>query len=229
MVDLARQAFSSRNYDLAADIYERSISEHGPKPELLLGLADCFAKAGHFEKAFTAYSKACRVGCVSHKDLKHLVSSLVNCVKQEKQVDAVMNSTVMFDCLICRNMLNDPVTIPCGHTFCRSCLSKETSKQCKNCGTVNHYLNVSRIKSNILLSQVVENWFPDHCKAVKIKKDANWAFQSCKFKDAISLYTNAIEMGEFFIDILIKNNVQSFILNCLGYVTEKVFHNHQYH
>ncbi|XP_045203478.1 LON peptidase N-terminal domain and RING finger protein 1-like [Mercenaria mercenaria] len=195
MVDLARQAFNSKNYELATEIYERSISEYGPKPELLLGLADSFARAGHFEKAFTAYSKACRVGSVSHKDLKHLVSSLVNSVKQDKQVDTDMNRNVTFECLICRNMIYDPVTIPCGHTFCRSCLRKDLTKQCKNCGTINHNLNVSRIKSNILLSQIIEHWFPDHCKAVKIKKDANDAFQSCKFKDAIKLYSNAIEMA----------------------------------
>lgn len=195
MVDLARQAFSSRNFDLAAEIYERSISENGPKPELLLGLADSLARAGHFEKAFTAYSKACRVGCVSPKDFKHLVSALVNCVKQDKQIDLEMNRNVMFDCLICRNMIYDPVTIPCGHTFCRSCLSKDSSKQCKNCGTINHYLNVLRIKSNILMSRVLENWFPGHCKAVKLKKDANDAFQSCKFKDAINIYSSALEMA----------------------------------
>lgn len=196
MVDLARQAFSSKNFDLAAEIYERSISEYGPKPELLLGLADSLARAGQFEKAFSVYSKACRVGCVSSKDLKHLVSALVNCVKQDKQIDSEMNKNVMFECLICRNMIYDPVTIPCGHTFCRSCLLKDTSKQCKNCGTMNHYLNISRIRSNILLSQVLENWFPGHCKAVKLKKDANDAFQTCEFKDAITIYSSAIELGE---------------------------------
>lgn len=45
MVNLARHAFSSKNYDLAAEIYEMKIAEHGLKPELLLGLADSLARA----------------------------------------------------------------------------------------------------------------------------------------------------------------------------------------
>jgi len=199
MVDLARQAFSSKNFDLAADIYERSITEYGPKPEFLLGLADCFAKLGHFEKAFSAYSKACRVGPLTPKDLRHLVSSLVSSVKQDPLINTEMNKAVVFDCLICRNMLYDPVTIPCGHTFCRQCLMKDTSKSCKNCGTVHHYLNVSRIKTSVLLSQVIDKWFPGHCKAVELKKNANEAFQTCRFGESIQLYSSALEFGTFYL------------------------------
>jgi hypothetical protein len=29
-----------------------------------------------------------------------------------------------FDCALCLSLLYDPVTIPCGHTFCRNCLCK---------------------------------------------------------------------------------------------------------
>lgn len=197
MVDLARQAFCSKNFDLAADIYERSITEHGPKSELLLGLADSLAKAGNFSKAFTVYSKACRVGGLSPGDLKHLVSALVSAVtKQDNLLNAEMNKNVVFDCLICRNMVYDPVTIPCGHTFCRTCLQKDVSKVCRNCGTVNQYLNVGRCRSNVLLTQVIENWFPHHCKAVKLKRKANQAFGNCNYEDAIILYSKALELGK---------------------------------
>ncbi|KAL4230189.1 LON peptidase N-terminal domain and RING finger protein 3 [Mactra antiquata] len=195
MVDLAKQAFSSKNFDLAAEIYERSISENGPKPELLLGLADSFARGGNFEKAFQAYSKAYRVGPTTPKDLRHLVAALVNCVKQEKTFDMEINKKVMFECLVCRNMVTDPVTIPCGHTFCRQCLVKDTSKQCKNCGTTHRYLNVARIKSNVLLTRIIDTWFPDHIRAVKLKEQANVAFMTHSFEDAISLYTSAIELA----------------------------------
>lgn len=201
MVDLARQAFSSKNFDLAAEIYERSITEYGPKSDLLLGLADSLAKAGHFSKAFIAYSKACRVCGLAPRDLRHLVSALVATVKQDTLQSSEMNKNVVFDCLICKNMVYDPVTIPCGHTFCRTCLIKDAITQCKNCGTVNHYMNVGRIKSNVLLTQVLEKWFPEHCKAVKLKRKANQAFQNCFYEDAILLYSKALELGK-----------------CLGYI-----------
>ena len=196
MVDLAREAFSTHNFDLAAEIYERSIKENGPNSDLYLGLADSFAKGGKFRKAFSAYSKAFRLGSVSPERLKHLVTALVNTVKQESPVNyTTMNKNVIFDCLICRNLFNDPVTIPCGHTFCRTCLMKDRSKTCQNCGTVNHYLNVSKISSNVLLLQAIEKCFPTQVEASKLKKDANAAFQSWKFEDAVRIYSKAIELG----------------------------------
>ena len=39
-----------------------------------------------------------------------------------------------FSCFICHGILFEPVTIPCGHSFCRKCISKDTSNTCKSCG-----------------------------------------------------------------------------------------------
>ncbi|CAJ1056026.1 LOW QUALITY PROTEIN: E3 ubiquitin-protein ligase TRIM21-like [Xyrichtys novacula] len=45
-----------------------------------------------------------------------------------------------FLCSICLDVFTDPVTIPCGHNFCESCISKHwktnTSCQCPNCKRV---------------------------------------------------------------------------------------------
>ena len=210
MVDLAREAFSTNNFDLAADIYGRSIRENGPSSTLYLGLADSLAKGGQFSRAFSAYSKAFRLGNISPNKLKHLVTALVNAVKQDSTLDTAMSKNEIFNCLYCHSLLNDPVTIPCGHTFCRTCLMKDRSKTCKNCGTVNHHLNVSRITSNVLLIQVIEKWFPSKCEAARLKREANVAFQSWKYEDAVRIYTKAIDLGNYL----------SQLNNC---VTERVF------
>lgn len=129
---------------------------------------------------------------MTYKDLKHLVTSLVICVKRDNIMDSEINKHVLFDCLLCLNMVDDPVTIPCGHTFCRSCLMKDASNQCRHCGTVNHNLNVTQIHTNVLLSDIIEKWFPNHCKAVKLKREANKAVQECRYEDAILFYSKAI-------------------------------------
>ena len=202
MVDLAREAFSTNNFDLAAEVYGRSIKENGPSADLYLGLADSFAKGGQFSKAFSAYSRAFRLGNISPKKLKHLVTALVDAVKRDSPVDTDMNKNEIFNCLYCRSLLSDPVTIPCGHTFCRNCLLKDRSKRCKNCGTVNHHLNVSAITSNVLLLQVIEKWFPSKCEAARLKKEANAAFQAWKYEDAIRIYSKAIELGLYISNLV---------------------------
>lgn len=43
-----------------------------------------------------------------------------------------------FDCTLCLKMLYDPVTTPCGHSFCRACLfqSMDHGNKCPMCRTV---------------------------------------------------------------------------------------------
>ncbi|XP_060064809.1 LON peptidase N-terminal domain and RING finger protein 3-like [Ylistrum balloti] len=194
MVDLAKQAFSTNNFELAVDVYERTIRENGPSSELYFGLGDSYARSGHFERAFESYCSAFRLtNTVRPGALKHLVTALVEAVKQDSVVeDAMMNKNCIFTCVLCRGLLNEPVTIPCGHTFCRKCLEREQTKPCKKCGTVNHFLNVSSIKTNVLLKQAVEVYFPSECKALRLKYEGNVYFERRDFEKAIDLYNEAI-------------------------------------
>ena len=43
------------------------------------------------------------------------------------------------DCVLCLKLLFEPVTTPCGHTFCRACFARTTdhSNKCPMCRTVN--------------------------------------------------------------------------------------------
>ncbi|XP_076467743.1 LON peptidase N-terminal domain and RING finger protein 3-like [Babylonia areolata] len=202
MVDLARQAFSTNNFGLAADIFERTIQENGPQAELYLGLADSFARARQFTKAFDAYTNALRLGRVSHEKLKHLVTALIETLSEDvnksgacSQHDS-MKKSCMFTCMLCRGIVNDPVTISCGHTFCRKCLERDSSKACKVCGIVHNRLKPSSICTNVVLSKLIHKWFPDSCRAAELKAEGNRFFEKKDFQSAITAYSEAIQLSD---------------------------------
>lgn len=198
MVDLAKEAFNTQNYQLAAEIYERTIKENGPSLDLCMGLANSFACWGHFEKAFDAYESAFRLGNQTPSALKHLVSALVNAVKRDNIVSSAnMSKSCMFTCTICRGLFNEPVTIPCGHTYCRKCFERDESKTCRTCGTIHHFVRTSSFQSNVLLTRLLESWFPNESKASRLKADGNRFFERRLFEKSVELYSLAIELCKY--------------------------------
>ncbi|KIZ03391.1 hypothetical protein MNEG_4574, partial [Monoraphidium neglectum] len=67
------------------------------------------------------------------------------------------------ECILCMKLLCEPVTTPCGHTFCRSCFSRalDHSSKCPCCRTVLHVareLPVSITLKNLLLKAFPEDY-----------------------------------------------------------------------
>lgn len=198
MVDLAKEAFNTQNFQLAVEIYERTIKENGPSFELCLGLANSFAFCGHFEKAFDTYASAFRLGNLTPSSLKHLVSALVNAVKQDNIATSPnMSKSCMFTCTICRGLFNEPVTISCGHTYCRKCFERDQSKACRTCGTLHHLVKTSNFKANVLLTRLIESWFPNENKASCLKAEGNKFFERRQYDKSIELYSIAIELCKY--------------------------------
>ncbi|KAL5012931.1 hypothetical protein ScPMuIL_011482 [Solemya velum] len=213
MVDLAERAFGTNNFGLAAEIYERAIKERGPSSDLYLGLADCFARERQFQRAFDAYSSAFRQGSIPHHKLSHLVTALVDVVTKENIPQVVVGNKISpFFCQICYNLLSHPVTIPCGHTFCRRCLQKDQTNTCKKCGVTHHNIEISGMKTNVLLSDIVQKWFPIACHARELKEEANNYLVNREFEKAIGIYGEAIQIAP--TDHLLFSN-RSYALACI--------------
>ena len=60
------------------------------------------------------------------------------------------------ECIICTNVLNDPVQCKNGHGFCRSCLheSMKTKKQCPTCKVA---LTPATMSSNLIVKNLIES------------------------------------------------------------------------
>lgn len=199
MVELANQAFSTNNFDLAADVYERIILESGPSSTLYLGLADSCALGGHIRKAFDAYIKAYRLDNLPQNCLDNLVSALVNNMSKKSGLNDENIRQMLtdpFTCGACKSLWHEPITVKCGHTFCKRCFNKHSLSECKLCGLEIDKSNP--LKVNVLLSKTIENWFPNEAKAGRLKDEANTCLQDNKLKEAIDAYNHAIQLGNYY-------------------------------
>ncbi|EPS62991.1 hypothetical protein M569_11797, partial [Genlisea aurea] len=67
-----------------------------------------------------------------------------------------------FDCTLCLKLLYEPVTTPCGHSFCRSCLfqSMDRGNKCPLCRTV-LLISPRTCSISVTLNSIIEKNFPD--------------------------------------------------------------------
>ncbi|GMH31541.1 hypothetical protein Nepgr_033385 [Nepenthes gracilis] len=67
-----------------------------------------------------------------------------------------------FDCTLCLKLLYDPVTTPCGHSFCRSCLfqSMDRSNKCPLCRTV-LFITPRTCAISVTLNNIIQKTFPE--------------------------------------------------------------------
>lgn len=68
-----------------------------------------------------------------------------------------------FDCILCSKLLFEPVTTPCGHTFCRNCLARaiDRTDNCPMCRTVLHLEDPSSLPVTNVLRNAIQRLFPD--------------------------------------------------------------------
>ncbi|XP_024017063.1 LON peptidase N-terminal domain and RING finger protein 3 isoform X2 [Morus notabilis] len=67
-----------------------------------------------------------------------------------------------FDCTLCLKLLYEPITTPCGHSFCRSCLfqSMDRSNKCPLCRTV-LFISPRTCSTSVTLNNIIQKNFPE--------------------------------------------------------------------
>nr|XP_033800406.1 LON peptidase N-terminal domain and RING finger protein 1 [Geotrypetes seraphini] len=69
-----------------------------------------------------------------------------------------------FECSLCIRLLFEPVTIPCGHTFCKKCLERclDHAPQCPLCKeSLTEYLASRKYNVTQLLEELIRKYLPD--------------------------------------------------------------------
>ncbi|KAJ0047843.1 hypothetical protein Pint_16157 [Pistacia integerrima] len=78
-----------------------------------------------------------------------------------------------FDCTLCLKLLYEPITTPCGHSFCRSCLfqSMDRGNKCPLCRTV-LFISPRTCAISVTLKNIIEKNFPEEYAERKAEHDS---------------------------------------------------------
>ncbi|XP_070692688.1 LON peptidase N-terminal domain and RING finger protein 3-like [Pempheris klunzingeri] len=231
MLQLAAEAFRSKNFDLAADIYEcqlAGLGDPGSRQELMVKRADALAFGGKFTEAFDVYRQASEIERLRPVHLANLVEYLSASIRRQDAGDgqsrsprrgeeaAVAAATAAataaagcpgaaatgrgyedFSCGICLSFLFEPVTLPCGHCFCKKCLERERKERerpvmCRECRDSSRVADVQSYRVNVVLSNLLAKWFPSVYRAGRLRREGNGLYAEKKMEAALEKYDQAV-------------------------------------
>lgn len=208
MLQLAAEAFLSKNFELAADIYECQllhINDPSSQLELLVKRADALAYGGKVSEAFEMYRKASEIERLRPVHLENLIEYLIYSIKRKEDTDGHNQQLDdisegggynAFSCRICYGFLFEPVTLPCGHCFCKKCLDREkTPVCCKECSDSSKVADVHSYRVNVVLSNLLSKWFPVQLNAVRLRREGNGLYALKRLEAALEKYNEAIQIA----------------------------------
>lgn len=83
--------------------------------------------------------------------------------RRTEQLNLLSSLNETLSCVICSKLLFEPVTTPCGHTFCRICLFRavDCADACPMCRTVLHLEDPANLPVTNILRDTIVQCFPD--------------------------------------------------------------------
>ncbi|XP_064005395.1 LON peptidase N-terminal domain and RING finger protein 1 isoform X2 [Pogoniulus pusillus] len=100
-------------------------------------------------------------------------------------------------CCGCGRFLSEPVTVPCGHTYCRRCLRRELRARCRRCrdwllpaGSTG--AAAAPLRTSVVLSQLAEKWFPSECERARTGSRLEELLAQGRFREALGAASQAL-------------------------------------
>lgn len=104
----------------------------------------------------------------SLQNLERTTASLIG-----RRIHGTPERTDDFDCTLCLKLLYEPITTPCGHSFCRSCLfqSMDRGNKCPLCRTV-LFITPRTCAVSVTLNNIIQKNFPEEYAERKSEHDS---------------------------------------------------------
>ncbi|KAG9346779.1 hypothetical protein JZ751_007097 [Albula glossodonta] len=98
----------------------------------------------------------------------------------------------LLECPICEFLMCEPVTVSCGHSFCRRCVGTNLPSRCPACKDKLKLRDVKNIKNNVLLFSVIEKCCPEE---VKLKCHLQESLKAGEFTQALRVADEGMEIA----------------------------------
>ncbi|XP_048884449.1 LON peptidase N-terminal domain and RING finger protein 3-like [Brienomyrus brachyistius] len=200
MLELAAEAFSSGNFELAAEMYGgqlRLSGEPESQREVALRRADALALGGRLAEAFQLYRRAARLERLRPAQLETLLDCLGGIRRTESAWGRARRKAAgCFACPLCLGILSEPVTLLCGHSFCKRCLHRERRlARCGECGDASRLSDVRGYRVNVVLSSLLAKCFPSRQLAVRLRHEGDALYAERRLEAALEKYDQAIRLA----------------------------------
>lgn len=173
--------------------------EHVDHRQLVLFKAEALASENRLKEAVDMFAMALRYGPVRPEQLSSLVGCVLRNFKKKSEESSARSEPnwtqdCELDCPGCHCFIAEPVTVTCGHTYCRRCLQHSTFSQCKVCSEdIRRRPGEPRL--NVILCGLLDKWFPEDVKRTKYLGEAESLLKSKQYHQAIALTSRLLEYG----------------------------------
>ncbi|XP_062940441.1 LON peptidase N-terminal domain and RING finger protein 3 isoform X2 [Cynocephalus volans] len=208
-----------------------------PECKVLLTQADALASGGRLREALEVYRQLSERQQLVAEQLEQLVRCLAENVPQgealapappdgdssascavaaEEAGAAAAAATEVWDgfkCRKCHGFLSDPVSLSCGHTFCKLCLERgrAADRRCALCGVKLSTLMVAPgrargtrraaqqapppLRVNVVLSGLLGKLFPGPARASQLRHEGNRLYRERQVEAALLKYNEAVKLA----------------------------------
>ncbi|XP_074521457.1 LON peptidase N-terminal domain and RING finger protein 1 [Halichoeres trimaculatus] len=167
--------------------------------QLILQKANALASENCLKEAIDWFTVAMRYGPVRPGQLSTFVDCILRNFKSKSSGSNSLSSPSreeggsprddLFDCPSCHSFLGEPVTLACGHSYCKRCLQRRLLCKCKLCKETMK----GEEKVNVILCGLLEKWFPEELGRSKTICEVDKLCRKKRYQEAVSLATEIIQ------------------------------------
>lgn len=194
------------NFPKAREMFESLLGKRSCKSKeksYLLGKADTLALEGRLSDALPVYCEAFKRGTIQPDRLLRFITGLIKVITIENNSFFDNEDTTILQCGICTGVLYEPVTVSCGHSFCKLCLEKQEAKKCSHCDKP---FSSGAFRINVILQDILEKSFQGVLEATRLRFEGNQLHKRKQSLQAIDKYKEAEKLSKY-LRVLICANV----------------------